>query len=203
MEVTNKIARVNDGVQSGPDIAAACSSPTREPCVIWKNLVSEAKVIKERDDFMKEIIDRGILEHDGFASAMTALLADQFATERVPASKWAGLFSAAYEKDVKYHDGHDTAVVMGLLDLVATSERDAACDGMVNPFLYYKGYKALQTHRIAHVLWNQGRRDAARAIQSRCSDLFSVDIHPAARIGKITVTHALCMRRSFAVLGIF
>lgn len=183
MEDPCKKARVND-VQSSPEISAVRKSPSREPCSIWRNLVSEAKAVKEKDEFMKEIIDRGILEHDGFASAMTTLLADQYATERVPAAKWASLFATAYEKDIAYHEGYDSARAMGLLDLIATAERDPASDGMVNPFLYYKGYKALQTHRIAHILWNQGRKDAARAIQSRCSDLFGVDIHPAARIGK-------------------
>jgi len=132
---------------------------------------------------MREIVNRGILDHDGFATAISTLLADQFATERIPAAKWLSLFAASYQNDVKYHDGYETAEAMGLLDLVATSERDPACDGMVNPFLYFKGFKALQSHRIAHVLWNQGRKDAARAIQSRCSDLFGVDIHPTARIG--------------------
>ena len=183
MEDPNKKARVNAG-QSSPEIFAARKSPSREPCSIWRSLVAEAKTVKENDEFMKEIIDRGILEHEGFASAMTTLLADQFATERVPAAKWAALFSTAYEKDIIYHEGYDSARAMGLLDLIATAERDPASGGMVNPFLYYKGYKALQTHRIAHILWNQGRKDAARAIQSRCSDLFAVDIHPAARIGK-------------------
>lgn len=158
-------------------------SPTRQLGGSWNDVVEEAKMITGKDDFMREIVNRGILDHDGFATAISTLLADQFATERIPAAKWLSLFAASYQNDVKYHDGYETAEAMGLLDLVATSERDPACDGMVNPFLYFKGFKALQSHRIAHVLWNQGRKDAARAIQSRCSDLFGVDIHPAARIG--------------------
>jgi serine O-acetyltransferase len=79
----------------------------------------------------------------------------------------------------------DTAEAMGLLDLIAIRERDPASDGLVNPFLNFKGFKALQSHRVAHILWHMNRKDTARAIQSRCSELFGVDIHPAAIIGKI------------------
>jgi serine O-acetyltransferase len=141
--------------------------------------------VSDKDDFMSEIIHRAILDNDSFATSTVFLLADQFATERVTVSKWVSLLALAYAKDVIYHEGYGTAEEMGMLDLVATAERDAACDGLVTPFLYYKGFKALQAHRIAHVLWNQGRKEAAQAIQSRCSDLFGVDIHPGAIIGRL------------------
>lgn len=150
----------------------------------WNDVVEEAKRIIAKDDFMREIIKRDILDNDSFSSSIVPLLADQFATERVPAARWIELFSTAYEKNTPYDTGMDSAEAMGMLDLVAISERDPASDGLVTPFLYFKGFKAIQTHRIAHILWRQGRKDAARAIQSRCSDLFAVDIHPAAVIGE-------------------
>jgi serine O-acetyltransferase len=62
-------------------------------------------------------------------------------------------------------------------------ERDPACKGYVQPFLFFKGFQALQTHRVAHWLWNQGRDTLAFYLQSRVSDQFDVDIHPAAVIG--------------------
>ena len=151
----------------------------------WKDVEDQAKVIMEKDEFMHDIMKRGIIDHDGFSSAITSMLADQFATERVNSSRWRGLFACAYEKDVLYEDNMGPADEMGMLDLIAVSERDPASDGLVTPFLYFKGFKAIQTHRMAHVLWRLGRKDAARAIQSRCADLFSVDIHPAAVIGNI------------------
>lgn len=133
---------------------------------------------------MAEMMKRCIIDHDSFVSSLIPLLADHFATERVSSSRWSELFACAYQKDVVYDVNMGSPEAMGMLDLVAAAERDPACDGLVTPFLYFKGFKALQTHRIAHVLWRMGRKDAARAIQSRCSDLFSVDIHPAAVIGK-------------------
>jgi serine O-acetyltransferase len=62
-------------------------------------------------------------------------------------------------------------------------ERDPACKGYLQPFLFFKGYLAVQTHRVAHVLWKSGRETLAFYLQSRASELFQVDIHPAARMG--------------------
>jgi serine O-acetyltransferase len=75
-------------------------------------------------------------------------------------------------------------------DIVATFERDPACHRYIDPLLYFKGYQAIQTHRMAHRLWHLGRKDFAYYLQSRLSIIASVDIHPAARIGKgIMVDH--------------
>jgi serine O-acetyltransferase len=69
-------------------------------------------------------------------------------------------------------------------DIVAFTERDPACTSPLDPLLWFKGYHALQTSRVAHWLWLQGRKTLAHFLQSRASALFGVDIHPNARIGK-------------------
>jgi len=68
-------------------------------------------------------------------------------------------------------------------DLQAVAERDPAIKTLLQPFLYFKGYQALQAHRVAHWLWGQGRQVLAFHFQSRVSELFQLDIHPAARLG--------------------
>ncbi|MGJ8527724.1 serine O-acetyltransferase [Maritalea sp.] len=76
-------------------------------------------------------------------------------------------------------------------DLAATLERDPACNRLIDPVLFFKGFQAIQTYRFAHALWHSGRRDFARYLQSRASQVFQVDIHPAAKIGRgIMVDHA-------------
>lgn len=76
-------------------------------------------------------------------------------------------------------------------DIRAITERDPAATRFSEPLLYFKGFHALQTHRVAHWLWSEGRRELALFLQSRASEVFGVDIHPAARIGKgILVDHA-------------
>jgi serine O-acetyltransferase len=76
-------------------------------------------------------------------------------------------------------------------DLVAVFERDPACHRFLQPILYFKGYQAIQAYRVAHWLWLNGRIDLAYYFQMRISEVFGVDIHPAARIGKsIMIDHA-------------
>ena len=76
-------------------------------------------------------------------------------------------------------------------DLSAVFERDPACHSYVDAFLFYKGFHALESYRIAHWLWSEGRKAMALFLQSRISQLFAVDIHPAARIGRgIMLDHA-------------
>ncbi len=62
--------------------------------------------------------------------------------------------------------------------------QDPSCLSYSQALLYSKGYHAIQTHRVAHTLWRRGQRVMAVALQSRMSEVFAVDIHPAARIGK-------------------
>lgn len=76
-------------------------------------------------------------------------------------------------------------------DIVAVYDRDPACDRFILPMLYFKGFRAIRAYRVANWLWRTDRRDMARFFQMRCSEVFGVDIHPAARIGKgIMIDHA-------------
>ena len=76
-------------------------------------------------------------------------------------------------------------------DLIAVADRDPACMRFIEPLLYFKGFHALQCHRLAHALWKAGRRDFALWLQSRSSQVFQTDINPAARIGKgVFLDHA-------------
>ena len=85
-------------------------------------------------------------------------------------------FEEAYERD-------PGIVEIAEYDLKAVFERDPACKGYVQPFLFFKGFQALQTQRVAHWLWRQRRETIALYLQSRMSEVFQVDIHPATRIG--------------------
>ncbi len=76
-------------------------------------------------------------------------------------------------------------------DISAVFERDPACERLIEPFLYFKGFHAIQAHRLNHWLWQSGERDFALYLQSRSSEVFQTDIHPAARIGQgIFLDHA-------------
>jgi serine O-acetyltransferase len=92
---------------------------------------------------------------------------------------------------------------MARADLAAVVERDPACHRFIQPLLYFKGYQALQAHRLSHWLWTQDRFDLAYFIQMRVSEIFGLDIHPAARLGQgllIDHAHALVIGET-AVVG--
>jgi serine O-acetyltransferase len=75
-------------------------------------------------------------------------------------------------------------------DIAAYFERDPACDAYCLPLLYYKGFHAIQAHRINHALWLAGRKTLSYFLQNRASEVFGVDIHPAARLGRgIMIDH--------------
>ena len=76
-------------------------------------------------------------------------------------------------------------------DLIAIVDRDPACRTPLEPLLFYKGFHAITTYRISHWLWKHGRTIMALQFQSLASEVFAVDIHPAASIGcGILLDHA-------------
>ncbi|WP_368735482.1 serine O-acetyltransferase, partial [Serratia marcescens] len=70
------------------------------------------------------------------------------------------------------------------VDIQAVYDRDPACTRFIEPILYFKGFQAIQTHRLANWLWNEGRKDFALYLQSRSSSVFQTDIHPAVPMGQ-------------------
>jgi len=117
-----------------------------------------------------------VLRHAGFAPALSALLAGKLAEPIMPAERLDDLVRAAFADE-------PAIVAAAVADLAAICTRDPAADGCLTPFLYFKGFHALEWHRIGHWLWRQGRRDLAHYLQSRVSEIFAVDIHPAVPVG--------------------
>ena len=157
----------------------------------WDTLRHEAQLTVESDPFMQEFLQEKVLQHSSFSEAVINNLADSFQCPGMSVDKWKLLFRGCYEDDTEYHPGKGTCSQLGLRDLAAVRDRDASLTNLVRPFLFTKGYRAVQGHRISHVLWRQNRHDAAMLIASRMCELWSVDIHPAAVIGGgIFIDHA-------------
>lgn len=151
---------------------------------VWAAIVAEARDICSAEPSLTRMVVSVVLNHDTFESALAHRLAARLDHSDLPAD----LIRQAFE-DVL--EGHQEIGESARADLVATLERDPACDRAIDPFLYFKGFQAIQTHRFAHALWKDGRRDFAYYLQSRASQVFQVDIHPAAPIGKgIMLDHA-------------
>ncbi|WP_196258732.1 serine O-acetyltransferase [Pelagibacterium limicola] len=151
---------------------------------VWATIVAEAREICTAEPSLTQLAVSVVLNHDSFESALAHRLAARLDHADVPAD----LIRQSFEDVLADHPEIGEAA---RADLAATLERDPACDRAVVPFLYFKGYQAIQTHRFAHALLNDGRKDFALYLQSRASIVFQVDINPAARIGKgIMLDHA-------------
>ena len=151
---------------------------------VWDAVRGNAREILKSEPNLSSMVMANVLNHDTFEEALAHRLAERLDHPDVSAD----LIRQAL------HDALDAHPEIGneaRADLAATLERDPATHRAIVPFLYFKGYHAIQTHRFAHALWNAGRKDFALYLQSRSSQVFQVDINPACRIGKgIMLDHA-------------
>ena len=129
------------------------------------------------EPLLSSFLYASILAHDSFERALAFVLSNRLASAVMLPTQLFEIFHnvLASERDV---------LAAALADVQACRERDPACCSYSQALLYYKGYHALQTHRIAHALWGRGQRVLAVSLQSRVSEVLAVDIHPAARLGR-------------------
>ena len=147
------------------------------PPPVWAALRNEAEHVARDEASLASMLNAVILRHSRLADALSYQLARKLGDQELRAMSMREVAEEAYDAD-------PSIIVKVEADLRAFFERDPACKGYVQPFLYFKGFLALQTHRVAHWHWGQGREAIAFYLQSRMSELFQVDIHPAAVIGK-------------------
>ncbi len=151
---------------------------------VWARIRAEAEDIVRREPEVGTFIFSSILHHDTLESAVAHRVAERLDHRDMSAE----LIRQAYA-DVREDQPQIGEIFRA--DIVAVFDRDPATDRFIEPVLYYKGFHAIQAHRLAHWLWNQGRKDFAYYIQSRSSAVFQCDIHPAARVGRgIFLDHA-------------
>lgn len=144
---------------------------------IWAALRNEAQHVARSEPSLASIVNAVILRHERFADALSYQLARKLGDQEFRALSLREIADEAYAAD-------PSIIANAEADLRAVFERDPACKGYVQPLLYFKGFLALQTHRVSHWLWRGGRDALAYYLQSRMSELFQVDIHPAAQIGQ-------------------
>lgn len=151
---------------------------------LWIKLREEAERLYKEEKSLQHLVNDVVLSRENFACALAARLGRRLAREDMPRSMLEPLFADILSGDerITHSCGRD---------LLAMFERDPACFSPLEPLLFFKGFMALVTYRISHKLWQQERRWLALYLQSISSEVFSTDIHPAARIGcGILLDHA-------------
>jgi serine O-acetyltransferase len=151
---------------------------------VFAHVRTEAEAIARREPEMASLIYATILNQDSLESALAHRLAQRLGHPDVPAELIRQTFLHVFAQDPSLGDSIRA-------DILAVFDRDPACSRLIEPLLYFKGFHAIQTHRMAHALWHAGRRDFALYLQSRSSEVFQTDINPAAVLGKgIFLDHA-------------
>ena len=151
---------------------------------VWQRICQEAEAAVDAEPMIGGLVHAGVLHHATFEAALGHRIAMKLASAEMSEQILRETANVAYAAE-------PALSLAARADLVAIYDRDPACHRFIQPLLFFKGFQAVQAYRLGHWLWTQGRRDMAYFVQMRVSEVFGVDIHPAAKIGKgIMIDHA-------------
>jgi serine O-acetyltransferase len=144
---------------------------------LWSRVRAEAEEIMRREPALATFMFSSILSMRSVEEVVMARIASRLDHADMPSSLIRQAAHEALKADV-------TISRAMRCDIHAVLERDPATKRAIEPLLYFKGFHAIQAHRLAHWLYHNNRQDFALYVQSRSSAVFQVDIHPAAPFGK-------------------
>ncbi len=151
---------------------------------VWDRITREAEQAVADEPLLGSFVHVCVLHHKSLECALSYRIAAKLSSNEMSQIILRDIADAAFADDPRLGEA-------ARADLAAVVERDPATHRYLQPILYYKGFQAMQAYRVAHWLWQQGRRDLAYFLQMRSSEIYGIDIHPAARIGKgIMIDHA-------------
>ena len=151
---------------------------------LWQQLRRDAEQVIQQEPLLASYVYACILNHDSLASALSFILANKLSDDVMPVVTVRELFDSAFESSPEI-------IEFAVCDIKAVYDRDAAICSYLPVILYLKGFQSIQVHRLAHYLWKNSRQELALFIQSRNSEVFSVDIHPGCMMGRgIMFDHA-------------
>ncbi len=151
---------------------------------MWQRLRTEAEEAYDKAPALATLFLDSIINQPSFEAAVCHRVSSRLKNDVVALPLIVQAFHRALSADPSIGCAFKA-------DLQAVFEKDPACERFIEPFLYFKGFHAIQAQRVTHWLWNNGERDFALYLQSRSSEVFQTDIHPAARFGQgIFLDHA-------------
>ncbi len=151
---------------------------------LWTKVRSDAELAIKSEPLLSILIQSAILNHSSLQESLIYQIAKKLCSTEVP-------YKIIYEVANEAFCVDPRLLKSVQADLLAVFDRDPSCNSVVQPILYFKGFVAIQAYRVSHWLWNNNRYDFAYLIQSRSSEVFGIDIHPAAKIGNgLMIDHA-------------
>eukprot|EP00210_Caulerpa_lentillifera_P006218 g5939.t1 len=144
--------------------------------LIWEAIRREADRDAKSEPLLSSFLYASILGHESFDRALAFVLANRLSNQIMLPTQLFEIFNEVLTSNAEVLDA-------AFEDVAVVREKDPSCCAYSSALLYFKGFHALQVHRISHALWNRGQKILAGCLQSRVSEVFGVDIHPAAKIG--------------------
>jgi serine O-acetyltransferase len=171
------------GVTRRSDAMATIATRPLRVDPVWDRIRDEAEDAIAGEPLIGGMVHASVLHHKALEDALAYRMAARLSSAEIGEQILREIAGAAYAED-------ESLGMAARADLVAVLDRDPVTHRLLQPLLYFKGFQAIQAQRVAHHLWNRGRRDLAYVIQMRTSEAFGVDIHPGARLGKgIMIDH--------------
>jgi serine O-acetyltransferase len=182
LHVLKVLTSVPEDRMAQPQRINPSPQPNTDP--VWARVRSEAEAVVRQEPQIAAFIQSALLDRDSLDTAIVHRISRRLEHPEVSAAAITEAFLDAVDDSPEIAEAFRA-------DIIATYDRDPATTRFIEPVLYFKGFHAIQTHRLAHWLWHKHRKDFALYLQSRSSAAFQTDIHPAARIGKgIFLDHA-------------
>ncbi len=151
---------------------------------VWQRVREEAADAVRSEPLLGGLIHASLLHHSSLERALAYRFSQKLTSSEMSEQILREIADEAYADDPELGQS-------ARADIMAVFDRDPACHRFIQPVLFFKGFQAIQSYRIGHWLWGKGRTDMAYFVQMRVSEVFGVDVHPAARIGKgIMIDHA-------------
>ena len=143
---------------------------------LWSQIKEEAEEAVVNDPFLRPSFENAILKFENFGAALAHRLAGKLVFDDLGWAQIESIAREAFKTDLSILEKAGR-------DIIATVDRDPSCHRFLEPFMFFKGFQALQVYRLTHYYWHNRRKDLARLLQMRNSEVFTFDSHPAARIG--------------------
>lgn len=152
--------------------------------IVWNNILIESKLLLKSEPKLTKFIYMTILQHKNFKDALIYVISQKLSTEYINTTEIIKIFTEIYHYDINI-------IISAAHDIYKIRLHDPSVNKYLTPFLYLKGFHALQIHRISHWLWNHNHKDLAMYFYNHITTIYNVDIHPAANIGhSIILDHA-------------
>jgi len=151
---------------------------------VWRRICDEAEEAIKEEPLIGGFVHSSVLHHSSLENALAYRISMKMSSPEMSGQMLREIADRAYREEPALAES-------ARADIVAIFDRDPACLRFLQPLLFFKGFQAIQAYRLGNYLWNQKRRDLAYYMQMRVSEIFGVDIHPGATIGRgLMIDHA-------------